>query len=495
MQHRWMQLILSARYIPKQFLILLAAGILLCPVMARGDSQVRAVRLSNVVGAVKIQTTSDTPATQAYPNMPLIQGSTLQTGEDGRAEVQFEDGSIARLTPNSSLSLPRLTRDASGNTNSEIDLLTGLFYVELSGAPNQQFLVHFGSNDVTAAKPTKFRVNLDLSPPEMAVFNGAAYVKSGDYSAEVHKNETIRFGGGDNGQYTVAESINPDSWDQWNADRDEALGRMNAQETREARLNGNPNNPAWGDLDYYGNWYSGPNGMFWAPYGAGPGWDPFGYGYWGYYGGAGYSWISGYPWGWLPYSCGGWNYYGGFGWGWQPNGCGGGFLPMPYYYGYPSGYRPITPPNFHPGRGHLPNTQQRVISVNRGPAATFIDTHAIHPEGRTITSVAHGFAPVPKAGSPGNISVARPETGVKPANGFGQTSVVTPVFRPAGPSSAPSRSTYAPVATAGGPSGSAGHVGGAPSFSSVGSAPSGGGAHMGSSPGASAGGGGGGHVR
>ena len=42
---------------------------------------------------------------QAQANMPLLAGYTLSTGEDGQAEVEFTDGSVARVTPNSQLRL------------------------------------------------------------------------------------------------------------------------------------------------------------------------------------------------------------------------------------------------------------------------------------------------------------------------------------------------------------------------------------------------------
>ena len=76
------------------FLISMAAGLLLAAPFspARADDQIRAVRLSNVVGSVQILSGTETQFSQAYPNMPMMQGSTLKTGEDGRAEIQFEDG-------------------------------------------------------------------------------------------------------------------------------------------------------------------------------------------------------------------------------------------------------------------------------------------------------------------------------------------------------------------------------------------------------------------
>ena len=475
--------------------ISLIAGFLVvaAPSLARADNQVRAVRLSNVVGAVQVSNGNDQQFSQAYPNMPLMQGSKLQTGDDGRAEIQFEDGSIARLTPNSSLSLPQLTRDTAGNTSSEIDLLTGLSYVELSGAAHAAYVVRFGDTQVTNNQPVKFRVKLDANPPELAVLDGTAHVTGGTaYAVDVHENETIRFDASDSGRYFLAENVDGDSWDQWNADRDDALGRMAAQETREARLNGDPNNPAWSDLDYYGTWYPNPaGGMFWAPYGVGSGWDPYGSGYWGYYGGGGYSWISGYPWGWLPYHCGGWNYFGGYGWGWMPGQCGGGYAPVSPIYNYPSGYTPVVRPvPFSPGHGHLTNPPHRLITVNRGPEATFINP-AVHAHPEAIAVNGHPVAPVAKTINPNSVFIQHTamNDGQRPGGVLAirsETIASTPVFRP-----------VAPVMSH--PGGSSGYSSGMNSFagSSRVSAPSGGrasfspsGGHVSSGGGSSMGGGG-----
>ena len=49
-------------------------------------------------------------------------------------------------------------------------------------------------------------------------------------------------------------------------------------------------------------------GMMWQPYLVGAGWDPFMNGAWMWYPGAGYAWISSYPWGWTPYRYGSWTY-------------------------------------------------------------------------------------------------------------------------------------------------------------------------------------------
>ena len=39
------------------------------------------------------------------PNMPAVEGMRFVTGDNGRLEVEFEDGSVARVTPDSSIRL------------------------------------------------------------------------------------------------------------------------------------------------------------------------------------------------------------------------------------------------------------------------------------------------------------------------------------------------------------------------------------------------------
>jgi len=420
------------------FLLLWLLSAAIC---ARADDQIRAVRLSNVVGGVQILSGAETEFAQAYPNMPLMQGSTLKTGEDGRAEIQLEDGSVLRLTPNSSAALSVLSRTSDGNTNSEIDLLTGLAYVESKGAANQRFVVHFGGNEVISPAPASFRVNLDANPVEFAVLDGSAHLSNGTaYAVDVRANETVRFDPNDGGRYFLAQGVDPDSWDQWNADRDQAMSQMAAQETREAQGSG----AGWSDLDYYGNWYSASDGTsFWMPDGAGAGWDPYGSGYWGYYGGAGgYVWISGYPWGWLPYHCGMWNYYDGFnGWGWVPSNCSNRWYPSGGIGYAPPRYRRLPHPNpVGPVVGGYPRLplRNRLIAVDRGPEATTLTPRVgaaprvIGVGGQTARLLPKTVNPVVAEGRPGAPSSERVRTGYVGAPPIGNV----PAYRPVAPSGA-----------------------------------------------------------
>ena len=493
------------RNLGRNHLLLLCVSLALLlstTVSARADDQIRAVRLSNVVGSVQILTGSETQFSQAYPNMPLMQGSTLKTGEDGRAEIQLEDGSVVRLTPNSSAAMSVLSRDSSGNTNSAVDLLTGLAYVEMKGTAKQRFVVHFaGIDEVVSSAPVKFRVKLDSNPAELAVLAGTAHLSAGAASSsiDVRANETVRFDPGSSSPFLLAQTVDPDSWDQWNADRDRAMGAIAAQQTREAIGSGNAN-PALSELDFYGNWYSGANGgSFWVPDGAGAGWDPYGSGYWGNYGGAGgYVWISGYPWGWLPYHCGNWNYFNSLNsWGWQPGGClnNGLWYPTGGFGNVPSRYHRLPRPSLAPLHS-LQNTGRaaghNLIAVDRGPEAT---TLTPHPGGapKMLGGGGESAHLLAKTGSPAASTFVRntsPVTGHLEPGAFPVERSMSglPAYRPIAPS-VPSRATQSSFASRAGTGPiSAPHMS-APMGASMPSSV----AHSAPSGGASAGGGG--HVK
>jgi len=353
---------------------------LLAPLLRADDAAQtgRAARLSFVEGQVRIAQGSQLLADPALQNTPLFEGTQVLTSEDGRAELQFDDGSVVRLSPNSSLTLKVL----GGTGDAEIDLESGLAYFELhsEGAAGQT-RVHFGDSVATASGFTVLRVNLDNPPGELAVFSGNAHLEGGSaFLLDLHGGESVALNSADPAQSQVVDVIEPDSWDTWNSDRDQVL--MSAETARTGAANSMPdkNNPAWNDLDANGNWYNVPSqGYVWTPFDASnPGWDPYGNGHWMWTPGFGYIWISGDPWGYMPFQCGAWNFYNDFGWGWAPGMCqpwwgGGGWLSniglAPGRYRPPR--RPVSGPPHRPVplpvNGRLHAMANPVVAVNRRP--------------------------------------------------------------------------------------------------------------------------------
>jgi hypothetical protein len=320
-------------------------------------------RVSFVQGSVQLLAGQGADFAQAVINMPVLDGSRLQTGEDGQVEVEFGDGSVVRLTPNSSLQFGHLGQDQV-----QIQQVSGLGYYEFNvGEGHPPFDVQFANVDLAPTANSILRVGLDAGW-EVAVITGSAHVQgNGIAPVDVAENQSIRAVDNNGAPYTVAQGINGDSWDNWNQDRDQAIAQEAAQQTPVRDDSANPQNENWNDLDASGNWYPVEGaGNVWVPAGVGPGWDPYGAGYWAYYPTFGYTWVSSYPWGWLPYHCGAWGYYG-FGWGWAPGGCGG-WHPVIVVRTYPPGWRmPVHP--VYAGGGLHPLPGQRLVAVDRGPVA------------------------------------------------------------------------------------------------------------------------------
>jgi hypothetical protein len=450
-----------------------------------GAQASRAVRLSNVEGEVHLSQGNQTLADQAVANTPLFEGTTINTGDDGRAEVQFEDGSVARISPQSSLTLTLLRGAATGgDRDAELQLNSGLGYFELQGdSDTNRVQVRFGETVVTAGGFTVIRINLDRAPGEVAVFSGNAHLEGGSTPAiDLHGGESVALNANEPGNYNLSESIEPDTWDTWNSDRDQALTSASADRTAATNNQPDNSNPAWSDLDANGNWYNVPDqGYVWSPNEAATqGWDPYGNGYWMSTPSYGYTWVSGYPWGYLPYQCGAWNYYNSFGWGWAPGTCtpwwggGGGYVinivVAPHSYRFPVRPHPYNPRPMTAGRtgpAPLVVVNRHALAGNISPAprdrsgSVMIAGNIVHPLKpiQPTREPYNRFAPVGPANNAPNAPASSynsrsgmqngPRAIAVPAHPGSTYSPSTPlrpsnnIYAPA--PSRPSGSTYAPA--------------------------------------------------
>jgi hypothetical protein len=321
-------------------------------------------------GAVTVIQTPNAEGVAAQLNLPLLQGVQLATGVDGQAEVEFEDGSVIRLTPNSALSFDNLSVASDGTFVTTLSLGRGLAYCELRATPQYSYRLNAGGDMVSPVENTTVRVNFDEPPATFAVLDGTAEVDrpsavpgaevaSSGYQTQVHAGESLRADPQNENRYFLTQGIAVDSWDQWNEDLDQSAASEAADSTTVRNDYAGAQGYGWSDLDANGDWYNVPGqGPVWQPQVAevDPGFDPYGNGAWVLYPGTGYLWASNYAWGWTPYRCGNWSYFNGFGWGWAPGaGCGGlgwgfagGGAPVNIVL-VPVGYRPIHVPVIHPG--------------------------------------------------------------------------------------------------------------------------------------------------
>ena len=63
----------------------IAGGLLVTS--AKADSKIRIVRLSEVQGSVQISHGGGEALGRAFINLPVVEGTRVKTGADGRAEV------------------------------------------------------------------------------------------------------------------------------------------------------------------------------------------------------------------------------------------------------------------------------------------------------------------------------------------------------------------------------------------------------------------------
>jgi len=442
---------LSSAWVASGLAFFSMAAVLSAPACSAQDAA-RAVRLSSVDGKVRISQGDQVLAEPALANTPLFEGTQVATSDDGRAEIQFEDGSVVRISPGSALTLAVL-RQQGDSDDAEIVVQSGLVYFELQGESQEgQLRVRFGDSVVTADGVSVLRVNLDNPPGELAVFSGNAHLVRGSALAlDLHGGESVALDGAGSSRYNLAESVEPNSWDTWNADRDQAMTAEAAARTDASTSLGN-NNPAWNDLDVSGNWYNVPDqGYIWSPYeAASAGWDPYGNGHWMWTPRFGYIWISGYGWGYTTYQCGAWNYYDSFGWGWAPGmgGC------QPWWgsgsYGYNIGYAPPwysrpAPPLRRAPIGRLPGGARDgrgphpVIAVDRRPPGTTAGLQA-RDNASPVVIGGHRVEPL-RSLSPRPV-YDRTTPGTSSGSNAVFSNHAQPVNRGAGAISTPSRPAY-----------------------------------------------------
>jgi len=311
-----------------------ACALLALPALA--DSQARIVRLSDVQGSVQINKNTGMGFENAFLNLPITQGAQVRTHDRGRAEIEFEDGSTLRLTPNTTVEFSTLGLNDAGKRISVINLVEGMAYVNWIG--KDDFSLNFSQEKISLDHAAHFRVDTSTAVASLAVFKGDVNVEGPDGKVMVEKKKTATFNTADNDKYTLANSVADAPLDAWDKE-------ASAYHEQYARNNSSPYGYGVSDMNYYGAYSNVPGyGMMWQPFFTGVGWDPFMDGAWSWYPGYGYMFASAYPWGWMPYRYGNWMFVPGMGWMWQRGGFNS-WGTVPRFAGaMPVGFHPLVAP-------------------------------------------------------------------------------------------------------------------------------------------------------
>ena len=417
---------------------LLAAAFLV--ISASGESKARIVRLSVVQGTVQFDRATGNGFDRAFINLPVIESSRLKTGKDGRAEVEFEDGSALRLAPNSEVDFIRLALGDDGQKLSTVQLVSGTIYANLhpknaGQKTGDQFLLNFDRESVTVPQAAHFRVQLGYARATLAVFKGklSATSPAGQIDvAEKHsatidlsnkdlaKNDLAHSDPAKKDTFVIAENYKDDPSDAWDSQQTDYHDRYAS--AGGASLS-SPYGYGMSDLNYYGNFMSVPGyGNVWQPYFLGANWSPFQDGAWAFYPGAGYMWVSGYPWGWMPYNYGNWAFAPGYGYFWQP-GNWNTWNAFPLVVNAPARMiMPTAPASGHQtvmvGRGLGANPAGDApprLTINPGSAGFGVPRGSVDHLNRLAKTMERTSRPVV-------ASTVQPVSDLQPARGFGTTS-------------------------------------------------------------------------
>jgi hypothetical protein len=278
-----------------------------------GLSDIRIVRLSQVRGKVDMDRHIGRGSEEAFANVPITGGTRLHT-DVGLAEVEFEDNSTLRLTPDTEVEFTLLKRTATGNTISEMNVLHGMVYASLANTKGNTFTIAAGKALVQMNPSSHIRLTMDGLNSNIAVLDGTVeFTDAAALTSTLTHKKSLEFdaSGSKQPEFVKLEGSAFDEWDKNGIDYQKQYSSLRSS-------GGTGMLYGTSDLNYYGSFSNGGCGSMWRPYFASAAWSPYDNGMWAYYPSVGYSWVSPYPWGWMPFHSGNWVNCGGAGWGWQP---------------------------------------------------------------------------------------------------------------------------------------------------------------------------------
>jgi uncharacterized protein DUF6600/FecR-like protein len=375
----------SRKLLPFLVVILLSAFFAGAYPAAADSSHARIIRLSLVQGDVRFardfhgDPLADSKAAweTAELNLPIRQGYVLAT-DNGRAEVEFENGAMAFLKENTVLEFYDLTlRDGARTTRLVLRQGSASFYV--NPARDDYFSVTGGDFTVEASDRSSFRLDNYDDGSTVETLKGHVAVLHKDSTTRLEKGQSLSMKAGDEGSLSVGRVPEEDEFDHW------VSGRIDTVSTATAaalQYSSSPSYaPGFGSLYSYGSWFGcGGYGYGWRPFGAGFGWSPFTDGQWIFDPTFGWTWDSFQPWGWAPYHYGGWLF---------DSGCGGWFYSPPLLYGFYSGVpRRRFLPVVHPPRV-IYHPVTAVFVRNKGIVG-IVPMHPLDAKGKTPLNLERG---------------------------------------------------------------------------------------------------------
>jgi FecR protein len=374
------------KLLPFLFLVLLAALFLTVPAASADSSHARIIRLSLVSGDVRFATEThgdplgDAKANweTAQLNLPIRQGYVLAT-DNGRAEVEFENGTLAFLRENTVLEFYDLSLK-DGALITRLVLRQGSASFHANPASGDYFSVTGGDFTVEASGRSTFRLDNFDDGTAVENLSGHLTVVHQDGTTPLEKGQSLSMKAGGESSVKLGRVTEPDEFDRWVSGQVDAVSNAT---TAAMQYTNSPYYAAgFGSLYSYGSFFNcGGYGFGWRPFGAGLGWSPFTDGQWISDPALGWTWVSFQPWGWAPYHYGGWLF---------DSGCGGWFYSPPLVYGY----YPGVPVRRFPPRVHAPRPVFHPVTgvfVRNKSGIGLVPMHPLDTKGKTPLNLEHGI--------------------------------------------------------------------------------------------------------
>lgn len=320
-------------------------------------------RVRLVDGDVLFRTPDSDEWLPAAVNTPLDEGDAIWCPDDARAEIQLPDGSLIKIDQNSELDLL-----ANEDDFIHLYLASGRAYLR-TGPTLPGDSLQIDAEDTTVLPAARTKLRIDILPDgqeDVSIFKGSAYVEGNGSRTNVRAGEHIAL----DDDYSRLLPLNPpDSWEEWNRERDRELSRpARSASPLPEELQGYSS-----ELDSNGAWVRVPDyGMVWRPrviFSAD--WAPYRSGRW-IWKGDDYVWISFENWGWVPYHYGRWAVVSGLGWCWVPPARGDAYWGPGYVGWYRTGshvgWTPLAPGETFYGRRNYGRYSVNITTTRVNPA-------------------------------------------------------------------------------------------------------------------------------
>ncbi|MDR1995468.1 DUF6600 domain-containing protein [Azonexus sp.] len=269
------------------------------------DPPGRVGRLGHIEGEVTFRPQPDEAPSPATRNWPLSSGAVLETGAHSRAEAWI-DSTTVRLDEASQLEFADID-----DHQMWLDLNAGrlsLSVMDAEQAADLRLRLPEGQVLFDAAGRYRFDVLADRS--ELTVFAGHIRIEHDGGSSQLAAGKRATLFA--DGKLRIDTAGQPDAFDRWVAERE------NATVASTARKHVSPYMTGYQDLDAYGDWSSNPDyGAVWMPRTVAVDWAPYRFGSWAWVAPWGWTWIDAAPWGFAPFHYGRWVVLGGR-WAWVP---------------------------------------------------------------------------------------------------------------------------------------------------------------------------------